>query len=490
MISPTVNELKKYKAGSIVPVYKDIMADLETPVSVYLKLVGNNQDAILLESVELGEQLGRYSFICLHPNQILSSDGRKTTLNGSKKPLSDSDILSVIEPDLKQKRKHFQRSKNLPAFQGGYVGYLSYENVRHFESIKLNPKKKGLGIPESVLFWIDTFVIFDHIKKKIRLVKLVECGKNINKEYNAAIKEFNLIELKLESKIKKSKVKKKKSSDKLKSNVTKQKFTQNVNKIKNYIKAGDCIQVVCSQRFDIGPIQDEFNVYRVLRSLNPSPYMFYFQHKNLKLVGSSPELLVKKMGNKAEVRPIAGTRPRGKDSKEDKKLEHDLKRSTKELAEHLMLVDLGRNDLGRVSKTKSVEIDNYARVERYSHVMHLVTDVKSTLNSGYNDIDLLRATFPAGTVSGAPKIRAMEIIDEVENEKRGPYAGAVGYFSLTGDMDMCIGIRTVVVKNKHAYVQAGAGIVYDSNPAKEYQESINKAKALIHAVHLAEGEDI
>ncbi len=477
MISPSLSELKKYKKGTITPVFKEIMADLETPVSVFLKLNKEDNPAILLESVELGAQLGRYSFICPSPK-------KEFVFN------QDKSVLETLEKEIEPKRKKFQKSEYLPDFQGGLVGYLSYENVRYFESVSIQNKKPSLPIAESVFYWVDHFILFDHLEKKMRIVQLIECDKNLESNYKKVQVDLNKYHKLLDTKVVVKKRATRPSAFKLKSNLSKQSFTSKVKKIKNYIRQGDCIQVVMSQRFDLGKVQDDFSIYRVLRSLNPSPYMFYFRHNNLKLIGSSPELLVKKTGTTAEVRPIAGTRPRGKTEKEDKKLEQDLKNSKKEMAEHLMLVDLGRNDLGRVSKTNTVEVDDYARVERYSHVMHLVTDVTGTLQSNKTDFDLLKATFPAGTVSGAPKIRAMEIIDELEKDKRGPYAGAVGYFSLTGDMDMCIAIRTVVVDKDHAYVQAGAGIVYDSNPEKEYEETVNKAKALIHAIQISEGNDL
>ena len=263
-------------------------------------------------------------------------------------------------------------------------------------------------------------------------------------------------------------------------------FEEKVKQVKEYIRSGDCIQVVLSQRFSIPAIYNDFQIYRALRSINPSPYMFYFRCKKIRLVGASPEVLVKKTGSRAEVRPIAGTRPRGLDQKSDLKFEENLKRSKKELAEHLMLVDLGRNDLGRVCRYESVKVQNFARVERYSHVMHLVSDVVGKLKAGKTSFDLLRATFPAGTVSGAPKIRAMQIINELEPERRGPYAGAVGYFGFNGDMDMCITIRTLALVKDTLYLQAGAGIVKDSNPAKEYEETVNKAKGLVKAIEAQE----
>ncbi len=494
MFSPTINELKKLKKGTITPVYKEILADLETPVSVLLKISRHESSTTLLESVELGENLGRYSFICFGFKRVLISNGDGIYVEekgkSRKKIAGIGDALHILEREMREKESRFKRSPNLPSFQGGYVGYLAYENVRYYEKIKQNTKKKGLDVPESVFFWTDHFIIFDHVDRKIRIVRLVECGPNVNQNYSGAMKEIETIQRHIEGPMPKTAGKERAEHFKFKSNVPRSTFLSRVKKIKEYIRAGDCIQVVISQRFDIGKIHDDFAIYRVLRSLNPSPYMFYFRYKNMRLIGSSPELLVKKTGSEAEIRPIAGTRPRGTSESEDRKLEHDLKNSRKEMAEHLMLVDLGRNDLGRVAELNSVRVKDFARVERYSHVMHLVSDVVGSLGPKCSAIELLRSSFPAGTVSGAPKIRAMEIIDELEKEKRGPYAGSLGYFSLTGDMDMCIAIRTIVVQNGHAYIQAGAGIVNDSNPAKEYEETVNKARALIQAVEISKGNDL
>ncbi|MBI4971653.1 MAG: anthranilate synthase component I [Candidatus Omnitrophica bacterium] len=494
MISPSISELKKNKLGTIVPVYKEILADMETPVSVFLKISRHEANAALLESVELGEQLGRYSFICFGFKRIISSDGHSIFAEEkgkTKKKISAiGDILHLIEPEIKEKSSRFKRSPKLPTFQGGYVGYLSYENVRYFETIKLDEKKKGLNVPESVFFYTDHFIVFDHVDRKLRIVKLVECGPKLRENYRIALKEIESTQRIVKGPLPTARKKPVPEHFQFKSNVPRATFLNQVRRIKEYIRAGDCIQVVLSQRFDIGKVHDDFAIYRVLRSINPSPYMFYFRYGKSRLIGSSPELLVKKTSREAEVRPIAGTRPRGLDKTEDLQFERDLKNSKKELAEHLMLVDLGRNDLGRIAKIGSVRVKNFARVERYSHVMHMVSDVVGILDPNRTAIELLRVSFPAGTVSGAPKIRAMQIIDELEKEKRGPYAGSVGYFSLTGDMDMCIAIRTVVSQNGHAYVQAGAGIVNDSNPKREYDETMNKAKALIQAVQISKGNEL
>ena len=345
MITPSISELKKYKSGSIVPIYREILADLETPVSVFLKISKRDSNAALLESVELGEQLGRYSFICFGFKRIISSDGEYVYCEekGKKKRkiAGIGDILHLIEPEMKEKESRFKRSSHLPTFQGGYVGYLSYENVRYFEKVRLNNHKKGLDVPESVFFWTDLFIVFDHIDRKIRIVKLVECGKNLTQNYKNAIKEIENAERIIEGPLPAIQKKEKRENLHLKSNMTRAAFMNKVKRIKEYIRAGDCIQVVPSQRFDIGKVQDDFSIYRVLRSINPSPYMFYFRYGKSRLIGSSPELLVKKTGTEAEIRPIAGTRPRGKNEAEDLKYEKELKNSQKEMAEHLVLVDLG-----------------------------------------------------------------------------------------------------------------------------------------------------
>jgi len=372
----------------------------------------------------------------------------------------------------------------LPDFCGGWIGYFGYENVASFEPVKLM-KKKGLGLPDGIFFLVQDFVIFDHFRKTLTFAAIVPSGNNSaqgKQSYQKAIRTLNDFEKRLQVPLKPLKHKKESSKTAFVSHLTKEQFVAKVKRIKRYVLAGDCIQVVLSQRFKTQAVADDFQIYRALRSINPSPHMFYFRSGKVRLIGSSPELLVKKNGDTAEVRPIAGTRPRGKSSREDLLLEQQLKNSKKEMAEHLMLVDLGRNDLGRVCKYKSVEVKNFAHVERFSHVMHLVSDVSGKLRSGQNGFDLLKATFPAGTVTGAPKIRAMQIIDEQEPETRGPYAGCLGYFSFNRNMEMCLTIRTLVQDGKNLYLQAGAGIVQDSNPGMEYQETVNKAMALVKAV--------
>lgn len=479
-------EFKKLsRKGNLIAISQTAPADLETPVSCFLKLASKNRHAFLLESAEQGEKTGRYSFIGLNPAAIFKSHRGKLTVERKGKTLQAPEgyhitelIQSCLEDFLPANPDDF------PGFGGGFVGYLSYENVKNFETIQLSGNKKGPEAPDAIFFLTQDFVVFDHFRKTISFVSLVNTAafKSLRAAYDSAAGNIRTLIQNLRKPLRLPAPSNKKVDVKLKSNVTPEKFYNQVRKIKSYIRAGDCIQVVLSQRFSFPNVKNDFQIYRALRSVNPSPYMFYFKSGDFRLIGSSPEMLVRKTGSEAELRPIAGTRPRGKNAAEDLKLEESLKKSKKEMAEHLMLVDLGRNDLGRVCEFNSVKVKNFARVERYSHVMHLVSDVTGKLRKNQTAFDLLRATFPAGTVSGAPKVRAMQIIDELEPEKRGPYAGSLGYFSFTGDMDMCITIRTLVADGKKIYLQAGAGIVKDSSPQAEFQETVNKARALLKAI--------
>lgn len=482
-----VLDFKKFrklsKRFNLIPVCCEVLADLETPVTAFLKTAARLAHSFLLESVEYGEKLGRYSFIGLEPKAIVVSRGGNLYLKekGTSKHIGKA---SGLMDELKKRlcNYHIAFPNGLPGFSGGWVGYIGYENVKYFEDVRLRSKKR-LALPDAVFFLIDRFIMFDHIKRTLKIVVLVDTKGNLKKNYNGGVRAIDKILNQLLKAIPHSKLHAEiKGSPKLTSNISRKDFEAKVRRIKSYIRAGDIVQAVPSQRFSICTVKNDFPIYRVLRSINPSPYMFYFAHGKLRLIGSSPELLVKKTGQKAEVRPIAGTRHRGLTEEEDQKLENELRRSKKEMAEHLMLVDLGRNDLGRVCDFKTVSVPEFARVERYSHVMHLVSDVVGKLKKGKDAFELLKATFPAGTVTGAPKIRAMEIIDELEPEERGPYAGSLGYFSFSGNMDMCITLRTIVINNGKVFVQAGAGIVNDSDPAFEYRETLQKAQALLEAV--------
>lgn len=466
-------QFKKFaKQGNLVALVSDLHCDLDTPVSAFLKLAFHEPHAFLLESAEKEEHIGRYSFLGFKPAAVLKTTGRENLLLKIREGLAG---YRLANPE------------GLPGFAGGYVGFFSYEVIRFFEKINLR-NKKGSFEEEAVFFLVKEFLLFDHFRKSISAVVLCDTEQKKEAELFQAYQKGIACIASLEKRLTGGNLRgepagKIRKRYRFVSNLRQSVFEKKVERIKNYIRAGDCIQVVLSQRFHLGRVQDDFEIYRSLRTINPSPYMFYFRSGSLRLIGSSPELLVKKTGRRAEVRPIAGTRRRGETAHEDTRLEENLRRSPKEMAEHLMLVDLGRNDLGRVCNFNSIRVNKFARIERYSHVMHLVSDITGSLKRGRDAVDLLRAVFPAGTVTGAPKIRAMEIIDELEPERRGPYAGALGYFSFNQDMDMCITIRTIAVQDHEAYVQAGAGIVFDSKPKKEYEESVNKARALVEAVH-------
>jgi len=479
MYYPTLEEVKQYKdRGNIVPIYREIVADLETPVSAFLK-VNRGGYSFLLESVEGGQRLARYSFIGTEPRKVLTTRSEDKT-----------DPLPRIAEEL-NKYKIVPLS-GLPRFCGGAVGYLAYETVTRFEELP-SPDRDPLGLPESLFMFVDTMLVFDHVTHKIKVLSYVYLDGDIEEAYQKAVDRIDDLVDRLSQPLQISQHTKAAttlvSKSKPTSNFSKEKYEAAVVKIKQYITAGEAIQVVPSQRLaqptDVAP----FEIYRALRTINPSPYMFFFDFTDFYIIGTSPEILVRVEDGVVMTRPLAGTRPRGKNPSEDAMLEQELRNDEKERAEHIMLVDLGRNDIGRVSEPGTVKVSELMDVERYSHVMHLVTHVQGKLRRDMTTFDTLRACFPAGTVSGAPKIRAMEIIAELEPEKRGPYAGAVGYFSFTGNMDMAIAIRTMVMTKGIAYVQAGGGIVYDSVPEREYEESMNKAQALLKAISQAESSD-
>lgn len=477
------------KKGNLIAVSENIAADLETPVTTFLKLAGHLPEAFLLESAEQEEKIGRYSFIGLKPSLIVQSEKAIIKISSYDREVKSKsekgDLLEVIQRIHREYR--LANHSDIPGFSGGFVGYIGYENVQNFEAVLLAPKR-GNHVPDALFLLCEEMVIFDHYRKIISIVVLVKRDTNIDlkNKYFAAQKKIKQIKNRLQAPLKLPKHKKATNKLTLRPNMSKKSYMTKVKRIKEYIRAGDCIQVVLSQRFQFSGVKEDFQIYRALRSINPSPYMFYFRCGKVRLIGSSPEMLVKKKGKVAEVRPIAGTRPRGQTPTEDIALEEKLKKSPKEMAEHLMLVDLGRNDLGRVCKFDSIRVKNFAHVDRYSHVMHMESEVTGALKPNKNMFDLLKATFPAGTVSGAPKIRAMEIINQLEPDERGPYAGCLGYFSFNHDMDMCILIRTLVLDGTNIYLQAGAGIVKDSDPAREYQETMNKAKALMKAIQIRE----
>ncbi|MDP3142329.1 MAG: anthranilate synthase component I [Candidatus Omnitrophota bacterium] len=482
--------IKLARKGNLIPVYREIFADLETPVSAFLKLSKGKDYAYLLESVEGEEKFARFSFLATDPKLIFQSKGKNIEIMdlGSaapkiKKYTCAADPLSEIQK-LMSGFKAVSIS-GLPRFIGGLVGYMGYDTVRFYEKLpQKNPDE--LKLADMMFMLSESLVIFDHINHKIKVVCCchVERRKNAAKIYDCAIRKIDKLVKAIEAseKLEAFEAPQYNLKPRFSSNFSKKTFMSIVSKAKEYIRKGDIIQAVLSQRFKMRLPSSAFNAYRILRSINPSPYMYYLKFKNLYIVGSSPELLVRCEDGVVETCPIAGTRRRGRNEAEDSALEKDLLSDIKEKAEHIMLVDLGRNDLGRVCVSGSVKVTDFMRVERYSHVMHLVSNVIGRLANGKNIYDVVRATFPAGTVTGAPKVRAMEIIEELENTRRGIYAGSVGYFSFSGNLDTCITIRTIVVQGNTAYIQAGAGIVQDSKPAKEYEESLNKARAQICAL--------
>lgn len=489
---PNLEEfLKLTRKGNVIPVYKEINADMDTPVSAFLKLKKGDY-SFLLESVEGQEKLARYSFLGTNPSLIFKSSSRKIEIaypherklkrfNASGSALDE--LRKIIQPF-----KSVEIS-GLPRFYGGLVGYIGYDTVRFFEKLP-DKNKDDLKAADMLFMLTDTMLIFDHFKHTIKIVSNVLLPQATALEparkkrlYLQAVKKIELIQRDFALRLPAQKPVSVKERLLVESNVKKEQFLNMVRRAKEYIRKGDIIQVVLSQRFKVATHKEPFHIYRRLRSLNPSPYMYFFVLKDLVIIGSSPEMLVRCENGIIQTRPIAGTRPRGKDSRQDLLLEEDLLKDKKEKAEHLMLVDLGRNDLGKVSQAGKVEVSDFMRVEKYSHVMHLVSEVRGVLDKKrFNIYDVLKAAFPAGTVTGAPKIRAMEIIDELENTRRSIYAGAIGYFSFSHNMDTCITIRTIILKGGYAYVQSGAGIVADSLPAREYQETLNKAKALIEAI--------
>ncbi len=488
MHQPSFAEFEKLaKKGNLVAVYREILADVETPVSVLMKLQ-HKKYVYLLESVEGGEKWGRYSFLGADAGTVFRVQGDKIVIEEGKKIVSrdhKGNPLKLLRDLMKQYKP--VSVPGLPRFSGGAVGFVGYEMVRHFEKLPQNVDD-DLGIDDALFVISDTIMIFDNIRHTIKIVScaFTEEAESLEEIYSESCRKIDaMIEtLSLPST---HKINSAASGDDIlfASNMTPEEYQKIIGRAKEYITAGDIIQVVLSQRFETDCRCHPVDLYRGLRYINPSPYLFFLKLDDLILIGSSPEVMVRLEGDTMELRPIAGTRRRGKTEQEDRALADELLSDEKERAEHVMLVDLGRNDLGRVAETGSVQVNQYMVVEKYSHVMHLVSNVRAQLAQEKDAFDVLAATFPAGTLTGAPKIRAMEIIDELEKIKRGPYGGAVGYFSFSGNMDFCITIRTMVMKNDKIYVQAGAGIVYDSDPESEHQESVNKARGMLQAVRLA-----
>jgi anthranilate synthase component 1 len=475
------------REGRSVPLYREVLADLETPVSAYLKLAGDSP-SFLLESIESSERLGRFSFLGGDPYMVLSMrDGiARFRENGGERSEPFTDPMAVIDAELA--RRNAVALPELPRFQGGAVGYLGYETVRYFEDLPL-PAKDDLNLPDIVLMFVDTLVVFDHLTHSMKLVAHAVSTGDPEADYDRAVERIDSLAHQLASPATASTAipaANKPGGGPLIFNRTREDFEEAVRKARDYITAGDIIQVVLSLRIARELTVPAFTVYRFLRTVNPSPYMFFLDLQDMQVVGASPEMLVQAEGRRIRTRPIAGSRPRGADPEADEAMARELLADEKERAEHVMLVDLGRNDIGRVARRGSVEVTDFMSVEKFSHIMHIVSQVEGDLDDGETATGALRACFPAGTLSGAPKIRAMEIIAELEPTSRGLYGGAVGYFSFSGDIDTAITIRTMLAKDGYGYVQAGAGIVADSDPATEFEECQNKARALLRAIDLAQ----
>lgn len=485
--------LQVKKTAGLVPLYRKIISDLDTPLTLFAKIAGQESHLFLFESMEGGEKWGRYSFIGFDPLLTFSSKGSTIDVESFsgellQQPSPDSDPLEALQTILLAFRA--AENADLPRFCGGAVGFLGYDMVRFMEDL---PSDKGeLDFPDSSFMIPRIVLIHDSFKQTVTVVCWVAEDDNVSSRelYNAGVSKIDsvidLLRAPVPASFLGSSVQGSKIAHNFTSNMEKQEFCAMVEKAREYIKAGDIIQVVVSQCFHTKTDLNALDLYRALRHINPSPYLFFLKLDNLVQIGSSPEILVRNEDEIIEVRPIAGTRKRGETAEEDMALEVELLADPKERAEHLMLVDLGRNDVGRVAQGGTVAVTDLLVVERYSHVMHIVSGVQGIIAKDKNQFDVMRACFPAGTVSGAPKIRAMEIIDELEPERRGPYAGAVGYFGFSGNMDFCITIRTFVMQGDDLWVQAGAGVVFDSDPEKEYEETINKSMGLRRAVELAE----
>jgi anthranilate synthase component 1 len=482
----TFDEFKELaQRGTFVPVCKEMVADLLTPVSAFLKIAEHSDYAFLLESVEGGEHVGRYSFLGKDPFLILrASDGKTTIDRAGQTRESDKPFITTLRELMAGFHSPFV--PGLPRFTGGAVGYLGYDAATWFEPVKLQDSSDS-GQDKAGFMLFDTVLAFDHVRHRILIIAnaRITGDEDLESLYQFACVKIEFVERELARGLSHPERTSAGALD-VTSNVTRDEFERMVRAAKEYIAAGDIYQVVLSQRFEAGVETDPFTVYRALRHVNPSPYMYFIRMGGRSIVGSSPEMLVRVEGRRVETHPIAGTRPRGRNDDEDMRLAEELKRNEKERAEHVMLVDLGRNDIGRVSEYGSVRVPTFMALEKYSHVMHLVSTVEGKLSEQNDRLDALASCFPAGTVSGAPKVRAMEIISELENRRRGVYAGAVGYLDFAGNLDFCITIRTVVMENGRAYVQAGAGIVADSNPAAEYEETRDKARAVIQALELAQ----
>jgi anthranilate synthase component 1 len=487
MLTPTFEQFEALtRTANLIPVYREILADRLTPVSAYERIRAEGP-SFLLESVEGGERLARYSFLGSRPfmrftsrdglYSIASRDGERT------EPLAvGEDPLHPLKRLLARYR--FASLPGLPRFCGGAVGFLAYDIVRHFERLP-TLAVDDLHLPDCHLLFTDSLVVFDHVRHRMLVVSLAHVESDARSAYDRAVSRIEELVALLRTPVAEPSNAPMAVPLRMEHNMRQEDYESAVRRCKEYIAAGDAFQVVPSLRFALSGVPPSWQIYRALRSINPSPYMYFLDLGDCQIAGSSPEILVTLERGRVRVRPIAGTRPRGATPEEDAALEAELLADEKERAEHIMLVDLGRNDVGRVSRYGSVRVDDLMVVERYSHVMHLVSNVTGELADGCDSFDVARAAFPAGTLSGAPKVRAMQIIEELEPTRRGLYGGAVGYFSFTGDLDLAIAIRTMLIKGETGYIQAGAGVVADSEPEREYQECVNKARALLSAVEMA-----
>jgi len=488
MLQPDYKEFSRLaREATLIPVVKSVTADLLTPVSAFLAVAENEPHCFLLESIERGEQIGRYTFLGARPYMRVWTRGDEITIErGKRRERKTGDVFATLKTLLRAHRP--AHIAGLPPFTAGAVGYFAYDAVRRLEKIG-DHAKDDLSVPDCVLMFFDRLLAFDHLRHQIHIIANADVSADSPKRaYDRALKDILAIEKRLAAGLRPvhwQKTKPKRGRLKVHSGTSRDRHIRSVEQAKEYIAAGDIFQVVLSRRLDFQPDESPFNLYRALRTVNPSPYMYFLRMGDAHVLGSSPEMLVRVRGRKLEYRPIAGTHPRGKDEAADDLLEQQMRTDEKERAEHIMLVDLGRNDLGRVSEYGSVKVRDLMYVERYSHVMHLVSALEGTLRPELDAIDAFAACFPAGTLSGAPKVRAMQIIEELEPTRRGVYGGAVLYADFAGNLDSCITIRTMFMKGKHAYLQAGGGIVADSDPAKEFQETLNKAQAVLRAVEIA-----
>jgi len=482
------------RSATLVPVVKSVSADLLTPVSAFLAIAAEEPHAFLLESAERGEQVGRYTFLGVRPYMRLRARGNLIEVErGRRREQYEGSVFHFVKQLLGE--HHPAALPGLPPFTAGAVGYFSYDAVRQLEKIGQHAKD-DLSVPDCELMFFDRLLAFDHLRHQIHIVAAADVSRESPRAaYERAVRDIAALERKLAAglrpamwhKMWRKPAKAKPEKLKIQAGTPRKKFLSSVERCKEYIAAGDIFQVVLSQRLDFVPGVEPFDLYRALRQVNPSPYLYFLRMGETQILGSSPEMLVRVTGRKLEYRPIAGTHPRGRDEAEDLRLEEQMRNDDKERAEHVMLVDLGRNDLGRVSDYGSVKVKDLMYVERYSHVMHLVSALEGTLRNDLSALDAFAACFPAGTLSGAPKVRAMQIIEELEPVRRGIYGGSVLYADFAGNLDSCIGIRTLLMQGKHAYLQAGAGIVADSDPEREFEESMNKAQALLRAVQKARG---